>query len=231
MRRIYSNCSSLILCVFLLSCNKEEPVYNACLRHFQLEALTPATKSLDWIPYSENHVLLFSNDKGSIIKLTRMNLNEIRESLKSFIKIPCPNDSLQTTYIDYITFEYQNKFIVTEGNTSLSEIEMNVDVILDERNSNLDDPKLADILKLNFRFKKPGQAESTLKVLEFPILDRGYIDALSMGYLYHPSVTLHSKSFAEVFTNYENDEQIKAYYSINGLLGFEMQGDLFVKIN
>jgi hypothetical protein len=229
--RTCSYAFTVLFCLTLLSCNKDDQVYNACLKRFQYENLIPSTRSLEWIPYGENQVLLFSNDKGSIIKLIRKSYNEVNESLKSFIQIPCPNDSLQTAYIDYSTLEYQNIFVVAEGNTTLTEIDMNVDVILDEKHSNLDDAKLADILKLNFKFKKSSQVELNQKVLEFPILDRGYTDALALAYLFYSSVILHSKSYSEVYTNYENEEQIKAYYSINGLLGFEIQGDLFVKIN
>ncbi len=220
-----------LCCLFIQSCQKEENTFNPCSIHFQYDPYTPASKSLDWIPYFENQELLFSNNKGVTIKLKRVINNEIAESLKSFFKIRCPHDSLQTSIIDYTTFEYRNQFIVTEGETTLLAIDIHVDVILDNQNSNLVDVKLADILILDFKIKKSGGNETTSTVLQFPILDRGYKEALAFGYIFYSSILLNNIFFTEVFSNYENNEQLRVYYSIQGLLGFEIQGDLFIKIN
>jgi hypothetical protein len=126
--------------------------------------------------------------------------------------------------IYYTILEYQNKFDVIEGNTNLSAIDINIDVLLDEKTSDLDDAQLADVLKIIFHFKNA----IPYLVLQFPILDRGYATALENTYEFQSSLSLRNKTFTRVYFNYENNEELKAYYSESGLLGFEIQNELFL---
>lgn len=216
--------------IFFTSCRNEESVYNPCLKHYQTEDFRPSNVSLSWAVFLDHQNLIFENENGEQTKFTVTTANEITESLKSLFIIVCPEDSFQTSEVNYKTFEYLTICNKTEGKTSLNAILVHLDVILDELHSNLDKVKLADIVNIDFRVKPNGSSDSTTtRILEFPVLERGYKDALSAAYLHLDSIQLNHQVFYDVYYNYDNSEQLKVYYSRAGLLAFQIDGELFVK--
>jgi hypothetical protein len=211
--------------VFLNSCQSDQQPYEPCSTPAQLGNFRPAYQSLDWIPFSDQQEILFTNESGDqlIIKLFKNNV--LSEIIPMQFKLKCTEDSLKQRIVLYNTFKFQNSFEVIQGNSILKLIDLNVSVILDEQKSTLDNPHLADVLE--FTLYDP-QATT---VLEFPILDRGYRDVLENNFIFNDEIYLGKKLFSEVYSNLPNGRELDIYYSMEGLLAIGIRGSLYVKNN
>lgn len=208
-------------------CKTDEEVYNSCKKRYQLEILLPATSSLDWVPFNENKELFFSNAAGKKMRLKQQQFHQLEESKNSHYKIPCPRDSMQFSSVYYSTHRYVSTYIFEDTSLNIQSLDIFVDVLLDELTSNLDKFNLLDVLEVEAQQIKP---QTNLQLLEIPILDRGYHNALLTGSEFYSSLILNQQNFTNVFVNYENSEQIKIYYSPQGLVAFEIEAQLYTRL-
>jgi hypothetical protein len=220
-------------CLFFLilwfSCSPDDSVYNPCLTHLRIDNPRPSQHSLNWMPAFGGPQLIYQTLSGKEITLEPSTEQFYRESLHSNFNISCPQDTSQISKVDYTSLEYQNVYYVSSPIGQLAAIQISLDVLVDELNSDLDDIKLVDFLKIDFIIRLSSSTTKSVRVLQFPVLDRGYIQSFPYDYKLHNSIQLNNINYRNVFSNYEINEQILVYYNDSGLIGFEFDGEIYTK--
>ncbi len=217
----------ILLFLMYLSCSQEEADYNPCLVNRRIEDPRPSQHSLEWLPDFSNGQNIYGTNSNEKINFESVFHQEFSESLQSSFKIQCPQDSTQCSKVNYTSFEYINSYNVSSPTGNLAAIKISLDVLVDELNSNLDDIKIFDYLKIDFIIRLSSSTYKTIGVLQFPVLDRGYEQMFPYNYKFLPSIVLNNTIYKNVYCNYENVEQLKVYYNETGLVAFEINGTLY----
>ncbi len=223
-------------CVVLISifwaCNQEGSLSNPCTRHFELESLKPSDYSKVWLPYQTGQNLIFRNNQSETMLFLVDQTNVPLKSDRKVFYVPCYEDSTQLNDVYYTDLSYQTSWINKDSTSNLRSILIERSVIIDDQTSRLDQLNLADILSIRFHLRLPDRSVYEFGVLQFPVFYRGYTHALKSSYSYSSSVEIAGMIFQNVYSNYENNEHLKVYYTENGLVGFElMNGQQFALRN
>lgn len=208
--------------LILTNCNAPETEFEPCSRHYELESLEPAEVSTQWIPYHTGQILQASSQTGPSCTFKVDSFPIISKSERSFFEIPCYEDSLKTNQVFYSSKVYQCKLINQTAWLTIREIHITLYVFLDEKNSQLEQLKMADILEISLVINNgtlPGENVHTLK---FPVLDRGISNLFKSNFAFDTELIVAGKNLQQVYSNYEINEKYKIFYSAQGLLGFEL---------
>ena len=208
--------------LILTNCNVPESDFEPCSRHYELESLRPAEVSFDWIPYHSGQILIASSQTGATCPFRVDSFPIISKSERSFFEIPCYEDSSKTNQVFYASRVYQCKLINQTALVAIREIHITLYVFLDELNSQLDQLKMADILEISLVINNGTQADEKVHTLKFPVLDRGISNLFKSNYAFDPELIVAGKKLQQVYSNYETNEKYKIFYSVQGLLGFEL---------
>jgi len=208
--------------LILTNCNAPETEFEPCSRHYELESLEPAGVSTQWIPYHSGQILLASSQTGAACVFKVDTYPIISNSERSFFEIPCYEDSSKTNQVFYSSRVYQCKLINQTALVAIREIHITLYVFLDEKNSQLDQLKMADILEISLVINNGSQAGEKVHTLKFPVLDRGISNLFKSNYAFDPELIVAGKILHQVYSNYETHEKYKIFYSVQGLLGFEL---------
>ncbi|HEX5625657.1 MAG TPA: hypothetical protein VFX48_06565 [Saprospiraceae bacterium] len=219
----------LFLAVFLFgaACHREEPSYDPCAKTLQTDALWPAAVSRDWAPLPDSGILVFRNETGKAIRFRIFEHLVPGPTGSSFFTLPCARDPKRKQNVNFSTFGYRSEWINTDSLHPIRSVIMLVDVLLDPFNSQLDQLRLSDVLRIQLTLRE--SEETFFELLAIPILDRGYPEALSGSYRYTAQLMLGGQSFQQVFSNYENSRQITAYCQPTGLLALQFGQELFLR--
>ncbi|MBK6545605.1 MAG: hypothetical protein IPG12_10100 [Saprospiraceae bacterium] len=212
----------------VFSCSLEDTPYNPCSKVYNTETLQVASRSRDWVNFTKLQELKYINQFNDTMMLTVTHLFEPVDGNSLQFKILCPEDSLQMSVVNYSTRVLFSKLTNSTKFSKLLAIEFSLDVVVDETKSNLDDIQMADVLQIYIQLKNPPLDPKRILVLQIPILDRGFQDALLGTYAFFNTIKLGKYQFANVYSNYENEDQLKVYYSNQGLIAFDIENNLFV---
>ncbi|MBK9107210.1 MAG: hypothetical protein IPM92_02215 [Saprospiraceae bacterium] len=220
------NVLSFICCVFLFSCdpNNDED-YKPCLTPFRLEAFWPANVSFEWIPYHQNIYYTFKHSSTDSLQFQLSQFREPQDFLQSNFFVICPQDSHQMKPVDYILKSYRFTLKNTNPSQELSKIQLQLATLLDERNSSYDKVLLADILTISATLKTDGD----FPLLQFPVLDRGFIPHNNIRFLYQDSLYLDQKLLYSVYYNDENPFQIQIFYTNSGIEAIRFKNKFYFR--
>ncbi len=204
--------------------DQKEEMFNPCTIHQKLEELYPAQQSLSWLYYPEKSFVEFEQAGGARIRFQVSQSMSIEEGLYSSFVIPCPQDSSQTRLVDYHVKEYVYTLDNIDTSSRIQTIALALSVVLDEHNSTLDRPLLADVLTLYVKTRVRGR----FQVLQFPVTIRGYDTPVQGGFQNFETLILSGRTFNNVYVNTENESAIKLFYTPDGLIGIESEDGLYL---
>lgn len=141
----------------------------------------------------------------------------IEEDGLSQFSIDCPQDSSQSSTVEYRSFSYSTILKNIDDTHPLSAIKIKLSVLVNEQLSTLDKLRLADVLIFSVQKKD----REFIEIFGYVVLERGYTHAIQSGFIFYDSISLGQKIYYNVFRNTEHPEQIIIYYSNQGLIGLE----------
>lgn len=141
----------------------------------------------------------------------------IEEDGQSQFSIDCPQDSSQSSTVEYRSFSYSTILKNIDDKHPLSAIKIKLSVLINEQLSTLDKLQLADVLIFSVQ-KKDSEF---IEIFRYVVLERGYTHAIQSGFIFYDGISLGQKIYYNVFRNTEHPEQIIIYYSNQGLIALE----------
>ncbi|MBK8954888.1 MAG: hypothetical protein IPM34_04935 [Saprospiraceae bacterium] len=197
----------------LQSCtNSSDDLYNPCVIPLKLETFWPANSSLDWIKELPDQILRFKSRTEDSLSFQLTEYKKVLDIDHSQFYIVCPQDSLQKRPVGYSTKSYLFKYNNLNKAHPVNAINIQLTVVLDERHSTYDGPLLADLLNFSISIENSGE----IQLMQFPVLDRGFIPFNTIRYLYKDDLMLGQNSIKSVYYNDDNAHQFNIYYTDQG---------------